>query len=152
MQLRSFFFHGLMPEGSNPSQQMISAPDLQSVANEYNILFILPVSQVWDLVGQRFHLWNIEQGTEVDDLTLYDDLRTCVSEHFDVYNTEQIDLDTMSSIGFSGGAYLPLWCCQTALKRLASVVEMSGGADLQVPGLRILFLFTILVVEMCQHC
>ena len=60
-----FFFHGLMPEGSNPSQQMISALDLQSVANEYNILFILPVSQVWDLVGQRFHLWNIEQGTEM---------------------------------------------------------------------------------------
>ena len=86
-----FFFHGLMQEGSSPSQQMISALSLQSVANEHNILFILPVSQVWDLVGQRFHLWNIEQGTEIDDLTLYDDLRTCVAEHFDVYNTDQID-------------------------------------------------------------
>ena len=129
-----FFFHGLMQEGSNPTNQMINSLSLQSVANQDNLLFILPVSQVWDLVGQRFHLWNIEQGTEVDDLTLYDDLRTCVAEHFDVYNSDQIDLDLMSSMGFSGGALFATVVLSNRSDTLASVVEMSGGADLVVPG------------------
>ena len=129
-----FFFHGLMPEGSNPTNQMITSLSLQSVANEYNMMFILPVSQVWDLVGQRFHLWNIEQGTEVDDLTLYDDLRTCVAEHFDVYNSDQIDLGSMSSMGFSGGALFTTVVLSNRPETLASVIEMSGGGDLEVPG------------------
>ena len=129
-----FFFHGLMPEGSNPTNQMITSLSLQSIANEYNMMFILPVSQVWDLVGQRFHLWNIEQGTEIDDLTLYDDLRTCVADHFDVYNSDQIDLDLLSSMGFSGGALFTTVVLSNRPETLASVIEMSGGGDLAVPG------------------
>ena len=129
-----FFFHGLMPEGSSPTTQMISSLSLQSIANEYNMAFILPVSQVWDLIGQRFHLWNIEQGTETDDLTLYDDLRTCISEYYDVYNTDQMDLDRMSSMGFSGGALFTTVVLSNRSETLASVIEMSGGGDLQVPG------------------
>ena len=129
-----FFFHGLMPEGSSPTSQMISSLSLQSIANEYNMAFILPVSQVWDLVGQRFHLWNIEQGTEIDDLTLYDDLRTCISEYYDDYKTDQMDLDRMSSMGFSGGALFATVVLSNRAETLASVIEMSGGGDLQVPG------------------
>ena len=120
-----------MPEGSNPTNQMITSLSLQSIANEYNMMFILPVSQVWDLVGQRFHLWNIEQGTEIDDLTLYDDLRTCIAEHFDVYNSDQIDLDLMSSMGFSGGALFTTVILSNRPETLASVIEMSGGGDLK---------------------
>ena len=56
------------------------------------------------------------------------------SEHFDVYNTDQIDLDTMSSMGFSGGALFTTVVLSNGQDTLASVIEMSGGADLQVPG------------------
>lgn len=129
-----FFFHGLMPEGSNPTNQMITSLSLQEEADQHNIVFILPVSQIWELVGQRFHLWNIEQGTEADDLTLYDDLRTCLANHFDVQNSDALDLDASSVMGFSGGALFTTVVRSNRPDTLASVVEMSGGADLQVPG------------------
>ena len=129
-----FFFHGLMPEGSNPTNQMISSLNLQAEADQHNLVFVLPVSQIWELVGQRFHLWNIEQGTEAEDLTLYDDLRTCIANHFDVQNSDALNLDLSSVMGFSGGALFATVVRSNRPDTLSSVVEMSGGADLQVPG------------------
>ncbi len=129
-----FFFHGLMPEGSNPTNQLITALSLQEVADRENVLFILPVSPIWDLFGQRFHLWNIEQGTEVNDLTMFDDLRSCVAQHYDVYNSDRLNLDRLSVMGFSGGALFTTVVLSNRADTLASAVEMSGGADLSIPG------------------
>lgn len=129
-----FFFHGLMPEGSNPTNQLITGLSLQEVADRENILFILPVSPIWDLFGQRFHLWNIEQGTELNDLTMFDDLRSCLAEQYDVYNSTQLNLDRLSVMGFSGGALFTTVVLSNRADTLASAVEMSGGADLSIPG------------------
>ena len=129
-----FFFHGLMPDGSNPTNQLISGLSLQDIADEYNMLFILPVSPVWELFGQRFHLWDIEQGTEENDLTMYDDLRSCVAEHFDVNNSDQIDLDSLGALGFSGGALFTTVVLSNRADTLASAVELSGGGDLSIPA------------------
>ena len=129
-----FFFHGLMPEGSNPTNQLITGLSLQSVADEYNIAFILPVSEIWELFGQRFHLWKIEQGTEDSDLMLFDDLRTCMAEHFDVFNSDALDMDRLSTLGFSGGALFNTVILSNRSDTLASAVEISGGGDLTIPG------------------
>jgi len=129
-----FFFHGLMPEGSNPTNQLITGLSLQSVADEYNIAFILPVSEIWELFGQRFHLWKIEQGTEDNDLVVFDDLRTCLAEHFDVYNSDALNMDSLSTLGFSGGALFNTVILSNRSDTLASAVEISGGADLTIPG------------------
>lgn len=122
-----FFFHGLMPEGSDPASQTASALDLQGFADEYETVIILPESPVWDLMGQKFHLWDIEEGTHQNDLALYDDLRTCVANEFSV------DLDKLVSTGFSGGSLFNTVLLSNRSDTLAAVVEMSGGADLQVP-------------------
>ena len=129
-----FFFHGLMPEGSNPTNQLITGLSLQSVADEYNIAFILPVSEIWELFGQRFHLWKIEQGTEDNDLVVFDDLRTCIAEHFDVYNSDALNMDRLSTLGFSGGALFNTVILSNRSDTLSSAVEISGGADLTIPG------------------
>lgn len=122
-----FFFHGLMPENSNPAKQTASGLQLQSFANSYNSIIILPESPVWDLMGQRFHLWDIEDGTYDNDLVLFDDLRTCVANAFTV------DLDKVVSAGFSGGSLFNTILISHRSDTLAAVVEFSGGADLSIP-------------------
>ena len=122
-----FFFHGLMPENSNPTQQSANALDLQSFANQYNSVIVLPESPIWEMAGQRFHLWNIEDGTYANDVALFDDLRTCIANEFDV------DLDTLVTAAFSGGSLFSTILIKERSDHLAAVVEMSGGADLTVP-------------------
>ncbi len=122
-----FFFHGLMPEGSNPAKQTASSLQFQDFADMYNAIIIIPESPVWDLMGQRFHLWDIEDGTSQNDLTLFDDLRTCVADEFTV------NLDKLISAGFSGGSLFNTVLLSERADTLAAVVEFSGGADLTVP-------------------
>ena len=73
-----FFYHGLLEAGSNPTSYMATALDFQTMADEYNSIIILPESPIWDLMGQQFHMWDVVDGTFDKDVTLFDDLRTCV--------------------------------------------------------------------------
>ena len=122
-----FFFHGLMPENSNPAKQTASGLQLQSLANSYQSIIILPESPVWELMGQSFHLWDIEDGTYENDLALFDDLRTCVANNFSV------NLDSLVSAGFSGGSLFNTILLSHRSDTLAAAVEFSGGADLSLP-------------------
>ena len=122
-----FFYHGLLEADSNPTNYMATALDFQTMADEYNSIIILPESPIWDLMGQRFHMWDVIDGTFDKDVTFFDDLRTCVANEFDV------DLDKLISSGFSGGSLFNTILLSQRADTLAAVVEMSGGADIEVP-------------------
>ena len=79
-----FFYHGLVEANSNPTTYTAAALDFQSFSDAHNALFVLPESPIWELMGQQFHMWNVEKGTSDKDLTLFDDLRTCAAQQFDV--------------------------------------------------------------------
>ncbi len=123
-----FFFHGLMDPGStpDPTEYMASALDLQSIAEEMNAIVVLPESPIWNMFGYEFFLWAVEEGTSEADLTLYDDLRTCIGEEFSP------NLDQFTAMGLSGGALFTTIVAGERADTLASVVEMSGGSDIEV--------------------
>ncbi|MBM75571.1 MAG: hypothetical protein CMK59_09220 [Proteobacteria bacterium] len=123
-----FFFHGLLDASyDNPTALMSRSLDLQELADERNAVILLPESKTWDLMGQEFYLWQLEEGTIAQDLTLYDDLRTCAAEDLSV------DLDRVSSIGFSGGALFNTVLISERGADLAAAVELSGGSDYEIP-------------------
>jgi predicted esterase len=122
-----YFYHGLLNFGSNPTASMEQALDFQGLANEQNAVIILPESPIWEfpLIGQ-FHMWDAVDGQFDKDVAFFDDLRTCVASEFDV------DLDKLAISGFSGGSlFLTVLLGQRA-DTLAAVVEMSGGADIEL--------------------
>ena len=121
-----FFYHGLVGAGSNPTTYTAEALDFQGFADAHNAMFILPESKIWELMAQQFHMWNVEEGTSDQDLALFDDLRTCAAQNFDV------NLDMLTSGGFSGGALFNTVLLSERSDTLAGVVEMSGGADIEV--------------------
>ncbi|MEC8380236.1 MAG: hypothetical protein VXZ96_07940 [Myxococcota bacterium] len=124
-----FFYHGLMDPGytPNPTGYMSTALNFQALADEYNALIFLPESRVWSMAGMQFFMWDIEEGTSENDLTLFDDLRTCAAQAFEV------DLDALVSVGFSGGSLFNTVLYSQRSDSLAAVVEMSGGADVNIP-------------------
>lgn len=122
------FFHGLMDPASTPQpgEYMASALGLQDLADEHGAVVILPESEVVEMLGLSFFLWDM-LGDGARDLALYDDLRTCAAQNLDV------DLDRVVAMGFSGGA---LWTTEVMAQRgdtLAAAIEMSGGADVEIP-------------------
>ena len=122
-----FFFHGLLDASyDNPTELMSRSLDLQDLATERNSVVILPESKLWELMGMEFYLWQIEEGQIGSDLVLYDDLRTCAAQELDV------DIDRVSSIGFSGGALFNTVLISERGDELAAAVELSGGADYEV--------------------
>jgi poly(3-hydroxybutyrate) depolymerase len=123
----TFFFHGLMgASGPDPAAYFARSLGLQATADEAGMVFVLPVSGVMSLAAQEFYLWDIALDTTAD-LTLYDDLRTCVARAFDV------DLSRTVAAGFSGGALFTTVIAAQRSDTLAAIVEGSGGADLSVP-------------------
>ena len=122
-----YFFHGLMDPSYSPSSYIAQALNFQELADEYNALIILPESPIWNLMGQRFYMWDVEEGTTEKDLTLFDDLRTCAARNFDV------DLDQLVSSGFSGGSLFNTILLGERADHIATIVEMSGGANIEVP-------------------
>lgn len=123
----TFFFHGLMgASGPDPASYFADALRLQATADAEGLIFVLPVSGVMSLAAQEFYLWDIALETTAD-LTLYDDLRTCVARAFDV------DLSRTVAAGFSGGALFTTVIAAQRSDTLAAIVEGSGGADLAVP-------------------
>ena len=123
-----FFFHGLMDPGSTPepTTYMAQALGLQDMADELGAIIVLPQSPIWNYAGIEFFLWKVEDGTYDSDIALFDDLRTCVAQEFSP------DLDRVFAVGFSGGSLFTTIVASQRGDTLAGIVEMSGGADLEV--------------------
>jgi hypothetical protein len=120
-----FTWHGLS-SGIDIVNYFVTGFDLDELARQRNAVIVVPEALSTNLVGQSVQLWGI-LGNEEDDLVLYDDLRACVAEKFD------IDARKVSSWGFSGGA---LWTSFLVMHRadtLATAAALSGGTDLEIP-------------------
>jgi poly(3-hydroxybutyrate) depolymerase len=123
-----FFFHGLMDptQTPHPADYMADALDLQGVADDTNTIIVLPVSNIQEMFGFRFFMWDAAREAE-DDLVLYDDLRTCTAQQHDV------DLKRLTAFGFSGGALFTTVIMGDRGDTLAAAIEASGGSDVVVP-------------------
>lgn len=124
-----FFLHGLLSpdQTPNPTEEMASGLGLQSIANSEDMVIVLPEAPIREYFGQRFFLWDVEQAGDTD-IVLYDDLRTCV------FTELTPDPASVHLMGFSGGALeSTVWLSQRG-DTFASVVEMSGGANVDVLG------------------
>jgi predicted esterase len=72
-----------------------------------------------------FFMWDVMEESD-SDLVLFDDLRTCVSDELGV------DLKRLSLMGFSGGSLFATTLARERSDTIATIVEMSGGADIDV--------------------
>lgn len=122
-----YFFHGLMDPGStpNPTAYMASGLGLQRLADDLGVVFAIPQSGQMSRMGFNFYMWNVEDSDN-EDITLFDDLRSCASQ---VLN---IDLNRVHAIGMSGGALFTTVVTRDRGDTLASMVEMSGGSDVEM--------------------
>ncbi len=117
-----FAFHGLVTPDYDAIADMELGFGLPAFADKEPAIVIAPRAQVTNLVIADVLLWGI-LGDEARqaDLTLFDDLRTCVAEAFDA------DVRRVAAFGHSGGG---LWSSVLASARstmLASVAASSGG-------------------------
>lgn len=122
-----FSFHGLGTPSQDPMGSLVAGFKLQIEANARDAIFVVPEARASELplVG-LVSLWGILDD-EDPDLQLFDDLRTCVIEAFDA------DPRRVGAWGHSGGA---LWTTVVGRERadaLASIVELSGGASIELP-------------------
>jgi poly(3-hydroxybutyrate) depolymerase len=104
------------PLGANATQ-MARWLDLEAFASENDVIVVVPESDDNNLFDWGF------RTDGLDDLTLFDDVRTCLSQELEV------DLSRVYATGFSAGA---LWTTFLAVHRgnaLAAVMVMSGGTD-----------------------
>jgi hypothetical protein len=126
-----YAFHGLSPASFDPAGQLVSALDLDELADDRGAIVVVPEARAEPLLsqfagGDDVLLWGILGDRPPEDLALYDDLRTCLSEAHD------IDLRQVYALGFSGGA---MWTSYLLLHRadtLAAAAPMSGGADFNI--------------------
>ena len=123
-----FFLHGLMDPSStpDPTGYMVDGLGLQGVANQNGAIILLPQSGVMSLFGFNFFLWDLITETD-GDLVLFDDLRACAAAQHD------LDLESTSAWGFSGGALFTTILIRERGDAFASVIEASGGSDISVP-------------------
>jgi poly(3-hydroxybutyrate) depolymerase len=122
------FLHGLMDPGSTPepTEYMAEGLGLQRLANQENLIIMLPESKTMDLLGFRFFLWDLVTETDAD-LVLFDDLRACIAE------SHEVDLYRSSVWGFSGGALFTTVLVRERGDAFAAMIENSGGSDIAVP-------------------
>lgn len=121
-----FTFHGLAPSGFDVVGNFSQGFDLADLARQRNAVIVVPEAETLNLVGQNVLLWDI-LGDGGSDLALFDDLRSCIAQRFD------LDLRKVAAWGFSGGA---LWTSRLTLARtdhLAATAALSGGTDLEIP-------------------
>lgn len=123
----TIFLHGLMDPSSTPqpTEYMVDNLGLDSLANDLDVIVLVPESKTRSEFGMTFFLWDVE-GTSDADLVLMDDLRSCAWE------AHEPDLTRMSLVGFSGGALFSTMVVSAYGDSYASLVEMSGGADIEV--------------------
>jgi hypothetical protein len=130
-----FAWHGLTatsidgsPSAYDPIPNLVIGLGLEDLAEQENAVILVPEAEPISLMGMNVLLWGILDN-EANDLALYDDLRACVDEEFDV------NLRHVTSWGFSGGG---LWTSLLLMERadtLATAVSISGGTDLVIPVL-----------------
>jgi len=122
-----YFFHGLMDPGGtpNPTEYMASGLNLQSIADRLGVAFALPQSGVLSRMGFSFFMWNVED-VESADIVLFDDIRSCADSELG------IDLRRVHAVGMSGGALFTTVVARDRGDALASMVEMSGGSDVDM--------------------
>lgn len=109
-----FYFH---PLGSNAAQ-VASWLNIADFANENDLIVVVPES-----LDQNLMEWEFLTADAPDDLALFDDMRTCLS------NEHHIDLRRVYASGMSAGG---LWTTYLSTHRgdtLASVLVMSGGTE-----------------------
>lgn len=102
------------------ARDLVNYLDLDTWAEDNGVVVVAP-----DSAGSTFE-WGFF-GDATDDLTLYDDLRTCLSEQLDV------DLRRVYATGMSAGG---LWTSYLGMHRgdtLAALLPMSGGAEPVAP-------------------
>ncbi len=122
-----YWFHGFLDTSmSNPTGQTASGMNFQALADQENVVILVPESTIWDLSFFQVYMWNVEDGTYDNDVTLFDDLRTCVSQSFDV------NLDKLTVGGWSAGALFTTVLISHRSETLAAVAQLSGGADLDI--------------------
>ena len=107
-----FFWHGLGDSASNIDGTL----DMKGFANEHNAVVVIPQSSDPNLMT-----WNYASGSA--DVTLYDDMRTCLSQELNV------DLNRIASTGFSFGALFTSFLAMERADTLSAVAVMSGGVD-----------------------
>jgi poly(3-hydroxybutyrate) depolymerase len=122
-----FFFHGLMDTSTgSPSQYMVDGLEMQLLADELNVVVLLPDSPTLDLFGFQVYLWDLLVETD-NDLRLIDELRACADQQL------EIDLERVSAWGFSGGALFTTVVARERGDVFASILASSGGSDIEVP-------------------
>jgi predicted esterase len=122
-----FFFHGLLDPGTMPvpTEYMADALNLQSIANSAGVAFALPQSGIMERLGFRFFMWAVDEY-EGPDIVLFDDLRACAADQL------PIDLHRVHAMGVSGGALFTTVVARDRGDTLASMIELSGGADIDM--------------------
>ena len=122
-----YFLHGLVDSSfSDVTGDMVRGLQLQRVANDDGVIFLLPESTTLDLFGFEIYLWDLALETD-NDLLLFDTLRTCAAEQLG------FDLERMTAWGFSGGALGTTVLAAQRGDALAAIVESSGGSDIEAP-------------------
>lgn len=121
------FLHGLMDPAQTPepTEYMADGLDFSGMANDMNAIVLAPESLLRTELGQSFYLFDVE-GSSEGDMVLFDDLRSCV------YEQHRPDMTRLSIAGFSGGALFATMIASQRGDTLSTVVEMSGGADIEV--------------------
>ncbi len=121
-----FFFHGLMsPEQTpEPTEYMATGLQLQALADATGAVIAVPESRVTNLMGEVY-LWEVMERDELD-LVYYDDLRSCLVGDLG------LDVRRVTATGFSGGALFVTVLARERGDTLAAILEMSGGADVEV--------------------
>ena len=85
----------------------------------------MPQSDVISRAGFTFFMWDVTEG-ESTDMTLFDDIRACAHQSLSV------DLKNLHAVGMSGGALFTTMVARERGDALASIVEMSGGSDIDM--------------------
>ncbi len=119
-----FFFHGLLDTSYEPTSYFAQALDLQETSDELGVVFVLPQSRTMTFFDYELYMWDVWDDTQ-PDLVLFDDLRTCLADELG------IDTSRLSSSGFSGGSLFVTVLARERGDTLASIVEISGGADIE---------------------
>jgi poly(3-hydroxybutyrate) depolymerase len=99
------------------ARMMVQYLGLNTLADEHGVVFVVP-----DSVEGNLFEWDFWNGDD-NDVTLYDDLRTCLSTEMGV------DLARVSTTGMSAGGLWSSWLGVHRGDTLSTVLAMSGGAD-----------------------
>lgn len=99
------------------ARNMVTWLDLENYADDVGAIVVVPNSL--DSNPFEWDFWN--GGT--DDLTMYDDLRTCVSQEFGA------NLRKVSSTGMSAGALWTTWLSIERGDTLSTILPFSGGTE-----------------------